>query len=58
MTTATGIQSAAWLLIAIPALSAALLLMIGKRGDSWGPYLGALVPVGLFVYTVMLFFSV
>ncbi len=58
MTTAHGIQSAAWLLVAVPAISAALLLCAGRFADKWGPYLGALVPVGLFVYAVSLFFSV
>jgi NADH-quinone oxidoreductase subunit L len=58
MTTAHGIQSAAWLLVVIPALSAAVLLLVGRRGDKWGPWLGAFVPVVLFVYAVMLFFSV
>ncbi len=58
MTTAHGIQSAAWLLVAIPAISAAILLCAGKLADKWGAYLGALVPVALFVYAVMLFFSV
>jgi NADH-quinone oxidoreductase subunit L len=58
VTTAHGIQSAAWLLVAIPAISAAILLCLGKYAAKWGPYLGAIVPVGLFVYAVMLFFSV
>jgi NADH-quinone oxidoreductase subunit L len=58
LTTASGIQSAAWLLVALPLLSAAVLLLVGRRGDRWGPWLGALVPVVLFVYAVMLFFSV
>jgi NADH-quinone oxidoreductase subunit L len=57
-TTAHGIQSAAWLLIALPLLSTAVLLTVGKRGDKWGHLLGALVPVVLFGYTVALFFSV
>jgi NADH-quinone oxidoreductase subunit L len=55
---ATGVQSGVWLLIAIPALSAILLLCVGKRGDKWAHLLGALVPVVLFVYAVILFFSV
>ena len=58
MNPATGIQAAAWLLIAVPAASAALLLLIGKRGDKWAPIVGALVPVALFVFSVFLFFSV
>ena len=57
-TTASGVQSGVWLLIAIPALSALILLTVGKRGDKWGHLLGTLVPIGLFVYTVILFFSV
>jgi NADH-quinone oxidoreductase subunit L len=58
VTTAHGIQSGAWLLVAIPAISAAILLLGGKRADKRGPLLGAAVPVVLFVYGVMLFFSV
>ncbi|SHG07660.1 NADH dehydrogenase subunit L [Jatrophihabitans endophyticus] len=56
--TATGIQSGVWLLVAVPALSALILLVIGRRANKWGHLLGALVPIALFVYTVMLFFSV
>ncbi|WP_460606941.1 NADH-quinone oxidoreductase subunit L [Jatrophihabitans fulvus] len=51
-------QSGVWLLVAVPALSAAILLLVGKRGNAWGHLLGVIVPVALFVYTVMLFFSV
>ena len=58
MNAAHGIQSSAWLLVALPALSAALLLLLGKRADRWGHLLGALVPVVLFVYGVLLFFSI
>jgi len=57
LNSAHGVQSAAWLLVALPAVSAALLLLLGRRADRWGQLLGALVPVALFVYTVMLFFS-
>ncbi len=57
MNAAHGIQSAAWLLVALPALSAAALLLLGKRADRWGHLLGAIVPVLLFVYGVLLFFS-
>ncbi len=58
MNAAHGIQSAAWLLVALPALSAAVLLLLGKRADKWGHLLGALVPVLLFSYAAMLFFSI
>lgn len=39
---ATGLASMAWLLIAIPAASAALLLLLGRRSDRWGHLLGLL----------------
>jgi NADH-quinone oxidoreductase subunit L len=55
---AHGVQSAAWLLVALPAVSAAILLCAGKRAKVWGPLVGAAVPVVLFIYTVILFFSV
>jgi NADH-quinone oxidoreductase subunit L len=58
VTTAHGIQSAAWLLLLLPVLSAAVLLMAGRRADAWGSILGAAVPVLLFGYGVLLFFSV
>jgi NADH-quinone oxidoreductase subunit L len=58
VTTAHGIQSVAWLLIALPALSAAILLMAGRIADKWAHWVGALVPVALFGYAVALFFSI
>src|SRR5947209_2143576 len=51
-------QTYAWILVALPLLSALVLLAGGRRTDKWGPWLGALVPVVLFVYAVALFFSV
>src|SRR5215210_8857696 len=42
---ATGFFTGAWLLIAIPALSAAVLLLVGRTGDRWGHILGALAPL-------------
>ena len=38
---ATGFFTWAWLLIAIPALSAAVLLLVGRAGDRWCQILGA-----------------
>ena len=55
---AHGVQTAAWLLLVLPAASAAVLLLGGRRTDKWGHLLGTLVPVVLFVYAVILFFSV
>ncbi|MEP6851284.1 MAG: NADH-quinone oxidoreductase subunit L [bacterium] len=58
MSDAHGIQSLAWILVALPALSAAVLLLAGRAADRWGHLLGAAVPVALFVYAVALFFSI
>ncbi len=46
---------AAWLLVALPAASATLLMLIGRRGDAWGHLLGALMPVVCFGYAVALY---
>jgi NADH-quinone oxidoreductase subunit L len=56
--TASGIQQGVWLLVAIPAVSSAILLLAGRKADRWGPWFGALVPPALFVYALALFFSV
>ncbi|WP_375425782.1 NADH-quinone oxidoreductase subunit L [uncultured Friedmanniella sp.] len=52
---ATGLFSYAWLLIAIPAASAAVLLLIGRAGDAWGHLLGTLAPLASFVIGLLLF---
>jgi NADH-quinone oxidoreductase subunit L len=51
------IQEGAWLLVALPLLSSAVLLLGGRRADRWGHLLGAAVPVVLFGYGLALFFS-
>ncbi|WP_433530923.1 NADH-quinone oxidoreductase subunit L [Micromonospora sp. CA-263727] len=38
--TADGLLSSVWLLVAIPLVSAAVLLLLGKRADRWGHWLG------------------
>jgi NADH-quinone oxidoreductase subunit L len=58
VTTAHGIQSFAWLLVVLPLVSSAVLLTAGRRADRWGHLLGAIVPVVLFAYAVILFFSI
>ncbi len=58
MSDAHGIQSLAWILVVLPALSAAVLLLAGRAADRWAHLLGAAVPVVLFVYTVALFYSI
>ena len=44
-----------WLLIAIPALSAAILLLVGRRADRWAPYLGAIAPLISFALGLVYF---
>jgi NADH-quinone oxidoreductase subunit L len=54
---AGAVQSGAWLLVAVPLASSAVLLLGGRRTDRWGHLLGAAVPVALFGYALALFFS-
>ncbi|MFL6064019.1 MAG: NADH-quinone oxidoreductase subunit L [Friedmanniella sp.] len=52
---AGGLFSYAWLLIAIPAASAAVLLLVGRLGDAWGHLLGTVAPLVSFVLGLVLF---
>nr|WP_156609007.1 NADH-quinone oxidoreductase subunit L [Auraticoccus cholistanensis] len=52
---ATGAFSLAWLLIALPALGALVLLLGGRRTDRWGHWLGVATPIASFVLAVVLF---
>ena len=52
---ASGLFSYAWLLIAVPAVSAAILLLVGRVGDAWGHLLGTLAPLVSFVIGLLLF---
>jgi NADH-quinone oxidoreductase subunit L len=52
---ATGSFTLAWLLIAIPAVSSAVLLLVGRRADSWGHYLGAMAPIASFALGTVYF---
>jgi NADH-quinone oxidoreductase subunit L len=54
---ATGFFTLAWLLIAIPAASAAILLLVGRRADRWGHYLGAVAPLVSFVIGLYYFIN-
>src|SRR5580700_1708119 len=49
---ATGVQRGAWLLLALPLLGATVLLLGGKRTNSWGHLLGVAMPVLAFAYAV------
>ena len=49
---ATGAASAAWLMVAIPLISAAILLLVGRRADKWGHWLGVAASTASFVIGV------
>jgi NADH-quinone oxidoreductase subunit L len=52
---ATGVLSGIWLLVAIPLVSAAILLLLGKRADKWGHWLGVLAVASSFVLGLIFF---
>ncbi|MDP3714396.1 MAG: NADH-quinone oxidoreductase subunit L [Mycobacteriales bacterium] len=54
---ATGSFELLWLLIALPLLGAAVLLLGGRRTDSWGPYLACAMTGSAFVYGLISFFA-
>lgn len=54
---ASGIFTLMFLLIALPALGAVLLLLLGRRSDKWGHLLGTLMPIGSFGLAVAMYFA-
>jgi len=54
---ADGVFSLLWLVIALPALGALILLAGGKRTDKWGHLLGCATVAGSFVISLILFFG-
>jgi NADH-quinone oxidoreductase subunit L len=52
---ADGVFSLLWVIIAIPAASAAVLLLGGRRTDRWGHLLGAAAPLASFVLGLITF---
>jgi NADH-quinone oxidoreductase subunit L len=52
---ATGVQDAAGLLLAFPLAGAAILLLGGKRTNSWGHLFGVAMPILTFAYGVAAF---
>jgi NADH-quinone oxidoreductase subunit L len=54
---AVGVQRAAWLLLAFPIAGALILLLGGKRTNSWGHLVGVAMPLASFVYGVIAFFA-
>ncbi|MCL2802699.1 MAG: NADH-quinone oxidoreductase subunit L [Micrococcales bacterium] len=54
---ATGPASLIWLCVAIPLVSAGLLLVMGRRSNPWGHWLGVLASSSTFVVGVAAFFQ-
>src|ERR1700735_5362632 len=54
---ATGVQHAAWLLLAFPLFGAAVLLLGGRRTDRWGHLLGVAASLASFGYGLACFFG-
>jgi NADH-quinone oxidoreductase subunit L len=54
---ATGTASLAWLLFALPAFGAFVLLLAGRRADRWGHWLGVTTVAAAFVVGVLIFFE-
>jgi NADH-quinone oxidoreductase subunit L len=54
---ATGWLGSFWLLPVIPLASAAILLLLGKRADRWGHWLGVLSVAASFVLGLTYFFT-
>jgi NADH-quinone oxidoreductase subunit L len=52
-----GVLALAPLVIGLPLLSAAVLLLLGRRADRWGHWLGVLVPLAGFVVSAMELFQ-
>jgi NADH-quinone oxidoreductase subunit L len=52
---ATGLLDLVWLLVAIPAASAAVLLLAGRRADRWGHLLGCASVGAAFVLGLLMF---
>src|SRR4051794_9247487 len=54
---AEGTLSLLWLLIALPVVGATILLLGGRRTNSWGPYLACAMTGAAFVYGLIAFFD-
>ncbi|GEL16348.1 NADH-quinone oxidoreductase subunit L [Pseudonocardia asaccharolytica] len=51
----TGVASLAWLLFALPAASAVILFVAGRRANRWGHWLGVLSVAAAFVIGALIF---
>src|SRR3954468_2728417 len=54
---ASGVFSLMFLLVLLPSLSAAVLLLGGRRTNAWGHLLGCAAPIASFVIGLVLFFG-
>ena len=54
---ATGAAGLAWLLFALPAFGAVVLLIAGRRADRWGHWLGVATVAAAFVVGLLIFFD-
>src|SRR5690349_19926599 len=54
---ADGVFSLLWLVVALPALGAAVLLLGGRRTDRWGHWLGVGTVAASFLLSLVLFFA-
>ncbi|MCB0897647.1 MAG: NADH-quinone oxidoreductase subunit L [Actinobacteria bacterium] len=52
-----GIFTYIWVIIALPAIGAFILLVLGNRTNSWGHYLATVLPIGSFVLAVMMWLA-
>lgn len=53
----TGVFHLLWLVVALPAAGAAILLLGGRWAERWGRYLACALPIGSFVLSLILFFT-
>lgn len=56
-TTASGVFSLTWLLIALPLASATFLLLGGRRTNRWGHLVATASPAAAFLIAVIMFFT-
>jgi NADH-quinone oxidoreductase subunit L len=54
---ASGVLSALWLLLALPAAGAAIVLLTRNRSQTWGPYLACAMTGAAFLYGLIAFFA-
>jgi NADH-quinone oxidoreductase subunit L len=54
---ATGTAGLAWLLFALPAFGAVVLLIAGRRANRWGHWLGVATVAAAFVVGLLIFFD-